>query len=85
VTNVQATEETTLKTVPIITLVAGLFGAVGFGLAAESGGANAIDPNRLEPCMNGEVSATGRYPTQAEEDAALAEGKRLGQASASTR
>lgn len=26
----------------------------------------------LEPCINGQVSATGLYPTQAEEDAALA-------------
>lgn len=74
-----------MKTLPVITLVAGLFGVVGPGLAADSGSPDAIDPNRLEPCMNGEVSATGRYPTQAEEDAALAEGKRLGQASASTR
>ncbi len=31
-----------------------------------------VDDHRLEPCLNGEVSALGLYPTQAEEDAALA-------------
>jgi hypothetical protein len=36
--------------------------------------------NRLEPCMNGEVSASGLFPTQAEEDAALAEAQRPRQA-----
>lgn len=39
---------------------------------------NEVDSHRLEPCLNGEVSALGLYSTQAEEDAALA--KALGQA-----
>jgi hypothetical protein len=33
---------------------------------------NEVFDHRLEPCLNGEVSARGLYPTQAEEDAALA-------------
>jgi hypothetical protein len=33
---------------------------------------NEVFDHRLEPCLNGEVSALGLYPTQAEEDAALA-------------
>lgn len=37
------------------------------------------ESNTLEPCINGEVSASGLYPSQAEEDAALAGSKRLGQ------
>ncbi len=37
------------------------------------------EANALEPCINGEVSASGLYPSQAEEDAALAGSKRLGQ------
>jgi hypothetical protein len=35
----------------------------------------ALGLNALEPCINGEVSASGLYPTQAEEDAALAAGR----------
>jgi hypothetical protein len=31
----------------------------------------------LEPCMNGEVSASGLYPTQTQEDAALARERNL--------
>ncbi len=62
-----------MKTRPIIAMLAGLFGLAGTGLAAE-----AVDPNRLEPCINGEVSASGLYPTQAEEDAARAEGTFVG-------
>jgi hypothetical protein len=42
--------------------------------------ANPIDPNRLEPCVNGQVSVSGLYPTQAEEDAALADAQRIDQA-----
>ena len=38
------------------------------------------ETNALKPCINGEVSASGLYPSQAEEDAALAGSKRLGQA-----
>jgi hypothetical protein len=41
-------------------------------LAVESG-----DPNSLEPCINGWVSVSGLYPSQAEEDAAIAEAGRL--------
>lgn len=41
-------------------------------LAVEPG-----DPNALEPCINGQVSASGLYPSQAEEDAAIAEAGRL--------
>lgn len=32
-------------------------------------GANTTHPNELEPCINGAVSATGQFPTQALEDA----------------
>lgn len=39
-----------------------------------------IDLSLLEPCMNGQVSVSGLYATQAEEDTALVEGKRLQQA-----
>jgi hypothetical protein len=42
--------------------------------------ANPIDPNLLEPCINGQVSASGLYPTQAEEDVALADAQRIDQA-----
>ncbi|MCG6862233.1 MAG: hypothetical protein LJE70_13305 [Chromatiaceae bacterium] len=61
-----------MKTKLIITMLAGIF--TGTGLAAE-----AVDPYALEPCMNGAVSASGLYATQAEEDTALAEAKRLEQ------
>jgi hypothetical protein len=42
------------------------------------------ESNALEPCINGEVSASGLYPSQAEEDAALVGSKRLGQALSGT-
>lgn len=42
-------------------------------IASGTYAANEEDSHRLEPCLNGEVSATGLYPTQAEEDAALAQ------------
>jgi hypothetical protein len=61
-----------MKTKLIITINAVLFAVAGTALAAQ-----AIDPSRLEPCINGQVSASGLYPTQAEEDAAFAEAKRL--------
>jgi hypothetical protein len=61
-----------MKTKLIITINAVLFALAGTTLAAQ-----AVDPNRLEPCINGQVSASGLYPTQAEEDAAFAEAKRL--------
>jgi hypothetical protein len=64
-------EETTMKTTLSIAV---LFGLLGTGLTAA-----AANPNALEPCINGQVSASGLYPTQAEEDAAFAEAKRLGQ------
>jgi hypothetical protein len=48
-------------------LAAGLLGLAGTTVAAE-----AVNPNALEPCINGQVSASGLYPTQAEEDAARA-------------
>ena len=38
------------------------------------------EANALEPCINGEVSASGLYPSQAEEAAARAGSKHLGQA-----
>ncbi|NCA69190.1 MAG: hypothetical protein EOM91_03630 [Sphingobacteriia bacterium] len=60
-----------MKTKLIITINAILFAVAWSALASP-----AIDPNRLEPCINGQVSASGLYPTQAEEDAALAEAKR---------
>ena len=41
-------------------------------IASGTYAANEEDSHRLEPCLNGEVSARGLYPTQAEEDAALA-------------
>ena len=44
-------------------------------LAVEPG-----DTNALEPCINGRVSVSGLYPTQAEEDAAIAEAGRLDRA-----
>jgi len=54
----------------IISMIPGLFGLSGIGFATE-----AFDPSALEPCINGEVSASGMYQTQAEEDTALAESK----------
>jgi hypothetical protein len=45
-------------------------------------GANTTDPNELEPCINGAVSATGQFPTQALEDAhkrAVAQAKQSSQ------
>jgi hypothetical protein len=68
----------------IATLVI-LFGFTGIGHSA-----TANSPNALEPCINGQVSALGLYPTQAEEDAALAKAKQdgstvKGQVSASSR
>lgn len=54
--------------------IAILVGLLGPGVAAA-----APNPNALEPCINGQVSASGLYPTQAEEDAAFAEAHRLGQ------
>ena len=41
-------------------------------IASGTYAAQVEESHRLEPCLNGEVSATGLYPTQAEEDAALA-------------
>jgi hypothetical protein len=55
----------------ILAVLAGLVGPGSTGFAAE-----AVSPNALEPCINGQVSASGLYPTQAEEDAARAEAKR---------
>jgi hypothetical protein len=46
-------------------------GATGAVLAAEQ-----VPNLSLEPCMNGGVSASGLYASQAEEDAALAEAER---------
>jgi hypothetical protein len=46
-------------------LLTGLLGLTGTTLAAET-----VSPNALEPSINGEVSASGLYATQAEEDAA---------------
>lgn len=57
-----------------IAIFTSLFGISGIGLAA-----GAVDANALEPCINGAVSASGLYPTQSEEDKALAESKRLEQ------
>lgn len=74
-----------------ITLLAGLLGASGTILAAEAAleAKRAVFEQRrvqlsnhvmpvhlLEPCMNGGVSASGLYPTQAAEDAALANAMR---------
>jgi hypothetical protein len=61
-----------MKTKLIITINAVLFAVAGSTLAAQ-----AVNPNRLEPCINGQVSASGLYPTQAEEDAASAKAKGL--------
>ena len=55
-------------------IFAGLFGLANSALATE-----ADSPNALEPCINGQVSASGLYPTQAEEDAARALAQRLNQ------
>ncbi len=43
-----------------------------FALASAAIASETVDPHALEPCINGQVSASGLYPTQAEEDAALA-------------
>jgi len=48
-------------------VAAGLLSLAGATFAAD-----AVSPNALEPCINGEVSASGLYPTQADEDAARA-------------
>jgi hypothetical protein len=74
-----------MKTMLIGFIVAGLFGLANVALATAP-----FDPSALEPCINGAVSASGRYPTQAEEDTARAEVQRLdramsGQVSASGR
>jgi hypothetical protein len=63
-----------MKTKLISSILAGLFGLANAALATETG-----DPNALEPCINGQVSASGLYPTQAEEDAARAAAQRLDQ------
>jgi hypothetical protein len=57
----------------IIATLAILFGFTGIGHSA-----TANSPNALEPCINGQVSALGLHPTQAEEDAALAKAKQDG-------
>ena len=46
-------------------LLTGLLGLTGSALASDT-----TNPNALEPCINGQVSASGLYATQAEEDAA---------------
>ena len=56
----------TLKTL----IAAGLLGLTGSALAAGT-----LSPNALQPCVNGEVSASGRYPSQAIEDAVRAAGE----------
>ncbi len=62
-----------MKTTLSIALLIGLFSSgLGSGFASA-----AVDTNSLEPCINGRVSALGLYPTQAEEDAAFAEARRL--------
>jgi hypothetical protein len=38
-------------------------------------GGGGFNPESLEPCMNGEVSASGLYPTQALEDRARIEAR----------
>ena len=63
-----------MKTKLIYSILAGLFGLANAALATET-----VDPNALEPCINGQVSASGLYPTQAEEDAARAAAQRLDQ------
>ena len=40
------------------------------GLAGTTLGAWAVSPGAVEPFINGRASASGRYPSQAEEDAA---------------
>lgn len=57
-----------MKTLFVTATLAGVLSAGGNLLAAES----AVDLS-LEPCMNGAVSASGLYPTQAAEDVAFAE------------
>jgi DNA-binding transcriptional regulator YdaS (Cro superfamily) len=76
-----------MRTQKIRTLNA-LVAASLLGLAGTSLAADPVSTNALEPCINGQVSASGLYPTQAEEDAARAAGQRLesainGQVSAS--
>lgn len=61
-----------MKTKPIITILTGLFASNGIV-------AGAMDPYTLEPCINGAVSASGMYATQAEEDTALAASKHIEQ------
>ena len=51
-------------------VAAGLLGLAGAALATGTPG-----PNALQPCVNGEVSASGRYPSQAIEDAVRAAGE----------
>jgi hypothetical protein len=46
-------------------------GMIAASLAATTPAAAAPGDYELEPCINGKVSATGMYPTQAQEDAAL--------------
>ncbi len=46
-------------------LLTGLLGLTGSALASD-----ATSSNALEPCINGQVSTSGLYPSQAEEDAA---------------
>ncbi|MDJ0862568.1 MAG: hypothetical protein QNK18_15700 [Gammaproteobacteria bacterium] len=41
------------------------------GFVALSVAASAADEMQLEPCVNGDVSASGRYPSQAAENAAM--------------
>jgi hypothetical protein len=60
-----------MKTWFTMILLTGLLGTVGSLLAAES-----IRDLRLEPCMNGGVSASGLYASQAEEDVAFAKAGR---------
>lgn len=60
-----------MKTWLMIALLTGLLVTAGNLLAAES----ARDLS-LEPCMNGGVSASGLYASQAEEDAAFAKAGR---------
>ncbi len=58
----------TTSTLKAITLIAAL-SAIGSVSAGETRG--------LEPCLNGEVSASGLYPSQAIEDAVRASGRSL--------
>jgi len=46
-------------------LLTGLLGLTGSALAGGT-----VNPNALEPCINGQVSASGLYASQGEEDAA---------------